>query len=112
MTLDLAQYVRILFIYFFRMLKTKTVSKFKEKLQQEPVRSERKDKSRKRKDLFDVVSTPEFKSLVTRQGMHIRILLMLDGHFMILFLIISWFFYSSRNGRSAKSSRRFERTRR
>lgn len=51
-----------------RMLKTKTVSKFKEKLQQEPMRSERKDKSRKRKDLFDVVSTPEFKSLVTRQA--------------------------------------------
>lgn len=69
MTLDLVQYVMILI--FFRMLKNKTVSKFKEKLQQEPTRSERKDKSRKRRDLFDVVNTPEFKTLVTRQGMQI-----------------------------------------
>lgn len=69
MTLDLVQYVMI--FIFFRILKTKTVSKFKEKLQQEPTRSERKDKSRKRRDLFDVVNTPEFKTLVTRQGMQI-----------------------------------------
>lgn len=51
-----------------RIIVNKALSKFKEKLQQEPMRSERKDKPRKIRDLYEVVSTPEFKTLVTRQA--------------------------------------------
>ncbi|XP_061173431.1 cyclic nucleotide-gated cation channel alpha-3-like [Saccostrea echinata] len=50
-----------------RMLKTKTVTKIKDCIEEESKRPIRKDKSRKRRDFYDVVKTPEFKSLATKQ---------------------------------------------
>lgn len=54
----------------FRILTTKTISRFKEAVEQET----RKENTRKRRGFCDVVKTHKFKSLKTMQGKKVTVM--------------------------------------